>query len=177
MKPVYSALRLQGFTNLGYIDDSFLTEHSRVDCLRNVLQTVKLLNDLGFFIHPTKSVLMPSQLLEFLGFMIDSLKMIVYLSRHKKDDISKLCSETLLAESLTIRHLASVIGKLTSCFPGVQYGPFHYRCLQYDKNAALRQNKGNFDRLMVLSENSKSELRWWIENIHHSYKDIVTEPP
>jgi hypothetical protein len=47
----------------------------------------------------------------------------------------------------------------------------------YSMTKMLRQNKGNVDILMVLSENSKSELRWWIENIHHSYKDIVTQPP
>ena len=42
------------------------------ECRRNVIDTVNLLDSLGFTIHPDKSKLIPSQVLIFLGFVINS---------------------------------------------------------------------------------------------------------
>ena len=46
----------------------------RVECLKNVHDTVELFKSLGFCIHPDKSVLEPSQKLTFLGFELDSVR-------------------------------------------------------------------------------------------------------
>ena len=68
--------------------------------------------------------------------------------------------------------MAAVIGMLTASFPGVKYGPLHFRTLEKCKDTALKVNKGNYNALMSLDSNSKHELGWWISNIKYAYNDI-----
>ncbi len=42
---------------------------------------------------------------------------------------------------LTVRELSQLIGSLVSSFPGVQYGPLHYRSLEALKLKCLRTAK------------------------------------
>ena len=44
--------------------------------------------------------------------------------------------------------------------------------LEHDKIDALRKSKGNFDALMTLSSQSRTELTWWVDNILTSTKAI-----
>ena len=46
LKPVFSYLRKQGFTNVCYIDDIFLEGDSYEECLENVINTSRLIDDL-----------------------------------------------------------------------------------------------------------------------------------
>ena len=68
LKPVYATLHSMGHLNSGYIDDSHLQGDTVEDCQQNVGDTVTLFKRLGFFIHPEKSVFVPTQRLTFLGF-------------------------------------------------------------------------------------------------------------
>ena len=47
-------------------------------------------------------------------------------------------SDPEVLKIMTIREVALLIGTLVSTFPGVQFGPLHYRTLERDKNLALR---------------------------------------
>ncbi len=49
------------------------------------------------------------------------------------------------------REVASFIGKLVSAFPGVEFGPLHYRNLESDKDRALKHSVANFEAKMTLS--------------------------
>ena len=40
------------------------------ECLRNIIDTIKLFEELDFVVHPLKSVLIPSREIEILGFVI-----------------------------------------------------------------------------------------------------------
>ena len=62
MKPVLASLRQKGYTNSGYIDDFYLQGADFVDCCNNVKDTVDLFLRLGFFIHPEKCILTPTQI-------------------------------------------------------------------------------------------------------------------
>lgn len=44
----------------------------------------------------------------------------------------------------TVREVASFIGTLVSSFPGVEFGPLHYRHIEADKELNLNLNEGNF---------------------------------
>ena len=44
-------------------------------CLNNAINTVELLKDLGFKIHPEKSALIPGHQITFLDFIIDFVTM------------------------------------------------------------------------------------------------------
>ena len=65
LKPVFSYLRKQGFTNVCYIDDIYLQGDAYKDCFENVINTSHLIDDLGLTIHPNKSVLRPSTSITF----------------------------------------------------------------------------------------------------------------
>ena len=65
LKVPFAYLRKNGHSSVVYID-TYLQGDFPEDCERNIHNTAKLLWDLGFSIHPDKSVLMPTQKLEFL---------------------------------------------------------------------------------------------------------------
>ena len=69
-KVPFGHLRSQGHNSVVYVDDSYLQGDTYQSCLANILDNIKLLRELGFVIHPDKSVLTPSQTIVFLGFAI-----------------------------------------------------------------------------------------------------------
>lgn len=50
----------------------------------------------------------------------------------------------------TMREIASLIGTLVCTLPGVEFGALYYRHLEYNKEAALKDDIGDFERKMVL---------------------------
>ena len=163
LKPVFSYLRSQfGHTCLGYIDDSFYLEDSYTECEEAKLRAMQLFVSLGFKIHPEKSVIIPTQILEFLGFILNSILMSVTLTNKKAVKILQLCQKfSLPNKRFTIREVASFLGTLVSSFPGVEFGPLHYRHIEVDKEANLKLNQGNLDSLLTLSHDSLEEIHWW----------------
>ena len=146
MKPVFAHLRSEwGHCCLGYTDDSIYLEDTKHSAAAATLHATQLLTRLGFVPHPTKSEFGPTQSLEFLGFILNSISMQVTLTPKKITHIVNECQHVLSKTSLTIRELASLIGSLVATFPGVQFGPLHYRTLEHDKNHALRRASYNFD--------------------------------
>ena len=90
MKVAFSQLRAQGLESALYIDDCWLQGKDFKCCQNNVVKTVKLLQSLGFIIHPTKSSLTPTQSITFLGFILNSVDMTVTLSQEKALHIKAL---------------------------------------------------------------------------------------
>ena len=177
LKPVYAHLRELGHTCMGHIDDSLLVASNYHSCENNVGATVGLFTHLGFTIHPDKSILKPTQEIEFLGFLINSITMTVRLSATKADKVKCACETLLRSKNHTIRDVAHVIGLLVSSLPATDYGALYYRQLELSKIKALRFSCGNFDALMNLSEGSRVELKWWIDNITHSHKSLTVSNP
>ena len=110
----------------------------------------------------TQSVLYPTQQLVFLGFVLHSIVMRLYLTPEKASNVKNASQRVLLSPCPPIREVAQVLGLLTSSFPGIMYGPLHYRWTEMDKTRALQENKGNFDKPMRLSTEAKGELQWWV---------------
>ena len=143
----------------------FLQGATEEKCQTSLRLAIELLQKLGFTVHLEKSQLKPGTILIFLGFVIDSEKMTVTLTPEKKEKLVKLIDEVLSKCQVTIRTVASLIGKFVSSLPASLYGPLHYRVLERDKNRALKSAKGNFEAKMQLSDEGKSEVLWWKENI------------
>ena len=179
MKPVFATLRAKyGHMCLGYIDDSFYTAQTFVDCLQATLHAVKLISKLGFYVHPDKSVLIPTQSLEFLGFVLCSINMTVTLTAKKKQKIHSMCLRFLKPNaSFTIRQVAALIGSLVFSFPGVEFGPLYYRSIEHDKDTHLRRHQGQFDAEMSLSQDSRQDIQWWFDNITLASKRILHSHP
>ena len=157
----------------GYIDD-FLTEEDTFSiCEENIHKTMRLYDKLGFDINLKKSQIVPIQRIRILGFVIDSVKMIVTLTREKKQKLKTLVLNLLRINKPTIRYLAKVTGIIISCMLAAILGPLFYRYLEKDKVTSLRLNKGNFDAPAKISSKGKQRLEWWLENADNIEKPIA----
>ena len=173
LKPALSDLHLKGHISSGYIDDLYLQGATYKDCVHNVIDTLRQIDSLGLIAHPDKSVFNPSQQLVILGFVLNSVTMTVTLTREKALALQHACQALLSTARPTIREVARILGKIVSFFPGVMYGPLHYRYTEQDKICALRNNQWNFDKRMSLSGRAKSELEWWVFNVMTA-KNVMT---
>ena len=156
LKPIFSKLRLQGFTSVYYLDDTWLMGSTQNECVENISNTVHTLTSARFIINDAKSVFEPSQEVIFLGFVINSVKMTVSLPVEKQNKIRTLCNEILDLKVFKIRYLAVIIGVLVSCLPGVQFGELYYRFLELNRNQALQLSCGEFEYKTTLSH----EANW-----------------
>ena len=176
LKPAFASLRSQGYCSVVYLDDSYLQGNTYMDCLLNIHETVHTLQQLGFTIHPKKSVLIPTQTIEFLGFLIDSVAMTITLPQGKMDKIKTLCRVILTTPNPTIREVAQLIGNLVAATEAVPLAPLHFRTLENEKIVALKQRKGNFDCSMVLTPLALSDISWWLNNIDLQVRHILPVP-
>ena len=181
MKPVYAFLRSRGHLSTAYIDDSYLQAQSVEDCLKNIEDTITILEKLGFLIHLEKSVLTPCQEIKYLGFVLNSVDMTVRLTVDKAEKLKNACmrlKETNRKKGMcSIREIAQVIGLLVASFQAVLWGPLHYRQLENAKSVALKKNKGDFESKTHLPTKALKELDWWIENIETAFYPLETTEP
>jgi len=176
-KPLFASLRKRGFHNSSFIDDAFLMGETRDKCQQNINNTVLASISAGYIVNVEKSVLEPCQTLEHLGFIIDSVQMTIFLTSRKASKIQQKCCELIQSDKVTIQFLAEIVGMMVATFPANKYGPLYYRLLDNEKTAALKHSLGNFKSKMILSNESRSDIKWWIDNIYDVSKTIrVPEP-
>ncbi|KAJ8032511.1 Amine sulfotransferase [Holothuria leucospilota] len=111
------------------------------------------------------------------GFLLDSQNMII---RPKPERVSKSLDEIRKFKSKqrkTLRELAHIIGLLVSLFPGVQYGPLHYRNMEMLKVKLLKHHRGDYDAEIYVSENDLEELVWWQENLTTASHRFLEDDP
>ena len=145
LKPVMAYLHQSGFLSTVFIDDTMLFGNTVEECIKNVISSLNLFEKLGFVVHPEKSVLSPTQEITYLGFVINSVTMTVALTQDRKEKILTRVTHLLDKKSASIRELAKLIGMIVASFHGVMYGPLWYRGMERDKNAALRDSKGDYE--------------------------------
>ena len=177
LKPVYASLRKVGHSNIPYIDDSLLKGKTYFDCKSNIEATVKLVDKLGFTIHPLKSVFTPVQVIVFLGFIINSINMTVRLTMDRVANLQNLCLKVQQKTIITIREFATLIGKMVASEPGMQYAPLYYRDLEHIRDNELKLNRGNFDAKMKVGTEIREIIQWWIDNLEMGFKPIVRGDP
>ena len=169
VRQVMAFLRLRGHRSTFYLDDSLLMGCTQESIIRNTLETLNILEALGFTIHPEKSVLKPATTIKYLGFILDSKSMKVNLTEERKDKIKKAIENALANRNIKIRTFSSIIGLFVAAFPAVMYGPLNYRYMEKDKTENLKINAGNFDKYMTISDKSVEEINWWKKNIDSSF--------
>ena len=172
MKPVFAKLREEGFISCIYMDDSCLQGQTEDQCKTNVVRTSKLMDDLGLTINPDKSYFKPTKIITFVGFVLNSENMTVKLTPEKIDTLIHMCNKVLKATRMSIRDFAVLIGKMVASPPGVEFAPMYYRGLEKEKTRQLRLNKGDFDASLILTDDNKSDIQWWLDNLETSYKLI-----
>ena len=177
LKPVFAKLRESGHVSTSFLDDSLLIGRTPLECMRNVIDTTKLFDSLGFVIHPTKSVFLPSKEIQYLGVIINSETMKVKLTTDRANSLVSCCKTVQKKQKVSIREVAKAVGMIVASFIAVKFGPLHYRTLEEDKKSALKSSKGCFDCDMSLSPMSKQELQWWIDNTYSSDNAIYQSDP
>ena len=165
LKPALAKLREEGVLLVIYIDDIILFADDPQTLVIFIQRAITLLQSLGFTIHSDKSQLVPSQRVNFLGFILDSIVMTVSMKSDKADKAKSAILQLLRTEQPLIREVASVVGQMVSCFPGVKYGPLYYRALENDKTDALKTNGWNLDDRMLISDIANKDMSWWLSNI------------
>ena len=60
LKPLLANLHKKGHISVAYLDDLYLQGQTYDQCIANVIDTTLMLEELGFLVHPTKSVLIPT---------------------------------------------------------------------------------------------------------------------
>jgi hypothetical protein len=98
--------------------------------------------------------------------------MKITVTNEKAKAIVQLGNEILQKELVVIRKLAQLIGKLVASELGVNYAPLYYKVLEIEKYDALKQNYGNFEGKLKLSDEGRSCIQWWIDNVESSFKPI-----
>ena len=112
------------------------------------------------------SLTIPTQELEHLGFLLNSVYMTVTLTKRKVDNLICKCKQLLSESAPTIRSVAELIGLMVSSVTGVEFVRLHdYRFLESDKVQALKVALGDFDKSVVLSEDARSDVQWWLDNV------------
>ena len=64
-----------------------------------------------------------------------------------------------------------------SSFLGVTYGSLHYHDLENDKITALKADKLDHEKSVVLLDQATSDLHWWVINVETSFEAISHEKP
>ena len=117
---------------VAYLDDLLIIEKTMEGAIRARDTVLFLLQRLGFTINWEKSVLQPTREVEFLGMMINSARMEIWLPTEKAQNILTLCRDTIQTKRLTLRRLASLIGKLQATLAAIPLAPMQIRALQQD---------------------------------------------
>ena len=165
MKPVVGFLRSKGLISNLYLDDFLLIGYTFTECEKNIVETRKILEKLGFIINYNKSSLIPATTCTYLGFYYDSKKFTVALPLEKCSRMLKLIASYKSKKSCKVRVFAMFLGSLISCCPVVPYGWVHTKMFERKKFKALISSNGNFDSQMALSSKLYKDFIWWEKHI------------
>ena len=101
--------------------------------------------------------------------------MTVSLSDTKKEHVRQLINN-VLANPISVRNLAQVIGTLIACLHALQYGQLFYREMETIKILALH-NRYAYNERVQLSEDARKELQWWLDEGLDSNKPLTRDRP
>ena len=177
LKPILSALRHQGIIITVYIDDGWTKGDTFQEYYQSVRTAMKLFSNMGFLLHPEKSVPMPHQEVAILGFNINSVTMQISISEGKTKVALEVSRNAIKHRRMSIRELARVIGILISLLPACPLGRAHYRSLELVKLRALMKHGASWDSHCRIDIDSVMDLKWWIRNLPSTCAPIKRSAP
>ena len=119
-------LHLQGLLVSFYWIDSWQGGKNYSKSLWYCVKTLTLLQDSGFMPNMRKSQLIQAQVIEILGNIVNSINVCVRLPKKKEIVTLELITETMNMSSMSICHVACLIGKLISCTEVCPLGSAYY---------------------------------------------------
>ena len=161
-----------------YIDDMLIFAKSQQELEMARDAVLFLLQNLGFVINWEKSVLIPTKTMEFLGVTINSEEMTFSIPDQKMQKIICLCEQATQSSHLSVRNLASIVGKLMSTAQAFSPAPLQVRYLQNLLRGSLKSK--SYESMISLSPEAHLELLWWKENLalHNAQgRPLKIQPP
>ena len=147
-----------------YLNDMLFIGHSLEETAMSRDTVIFLLQHLGFVINWKKSVLTPVQEIELLDLTINSVTLELSLNKTKIQKVVSRCQNLLNNPQTSILELTRLIDLLTSTIQAVLLARLNCRLLQIQQISSLLENLSHLDKI-VLNENSKIELKWWVQNL------------
>ncbi len=145
-----------------YIDDLLLFANNihEIEAGRDIV--LFLLQNLGFVINWEKSHLTPTKIMEFLGVTVNSENMTFSIPETKVEKIIQIFQDVTQNPTISVRKLASLIGKLISTAEAFSPAPLQVRYLQN----LLRRNMRSktYESQLTLTPEALVEPCWWKEN-------------
>jgi len=164
IKVVVAALRKKGIRMVQMLDDSLILGRSRDECRDAVTAVLDELARHGLRASLKKSQLEPAQEIVFLGMQINSVTGCVTLPEEKKAKLKRDCVRLARRcrsdpQSVTGRHVASIVGKLQATSAAV-FG-IRVRMLSIIEDFRRDMDTEDLDAQLTLSEESIVELETW----------------
>ncbi|XP_043481257.1 uncharacterized protein LOC122510567 [Leptopilina heterotoma] len=100
-------------------------------------------------------------------FILNSSQFTIEVTQEKRQKIYNLARSLKLKAKCRIRELAHCIGVLVAACPGVKYGWLYTKVMERQKFLALEKSKGDYEDYIIISNETKNDLDWWIKNIPH----------
>ena len=179
LKPVITMLRELGIRLVIYIDDILVMAETKDQVRDHTLGLIYHLENLGFIIHPEKSLIDPTQETEFLGVCVDSCSRELCVPGQKlkkiRLEVSRVAEQSA---SPTARVISRLLGKLNSVSQAVPPAPLFCRMLQRTLAAALEENEQSYEAPCPLSVDAREKLTWWREQMTRwNGKSMVLKSP
>ena len=71
---------------------------------------------------------------------------------------------------ITSKFVLYQIRRQNTSFPASGYGPLYHRNIEYGKIHTFSINQGNYNAHTTLSDRTKDDLHWWLENLSDMHK-------
>ena len=165
LKPVIARLRELGVRLVIYLNDILVLGKTPQEAGDHTLALIRLLENLGFIVHPEKSLTQPTQRVEFLGMIIDSTYMELQVPGEKLKKIRTEAKKVIQSNLLPVREISRLIGKMTSMAQAIPPAPLFYCNLQRDASLSLAKGNQQYETPCQLSPESREELQWWIVHL------------
>ena len=180
-KVVFSTARKQDVTASSYIDDAITIGDLILETKDNVRKLIAITDKAGFVTHPTKSELEPTQVKKHLGFMIDSVRMILSISKQRIEKIQtqsvKILQFANKHQSIRLKKLAQLVGSMISTLPANQYGRLDIRRVEKFLNKSLNQVSRDYSQFVKLNNVCIQDIMRWRMEIPWVFSPIVREVP
>ena len=162
--PLMAYLRDRLIDILIYIDDTFLRAPTVVLLSHNLRVTLDLFGKCGLLVNTQKSCTVPTQKMEFLGFLFDSVAYTIAVTNDKHRSLLTLITKVVNKPraTMTVRHLAKIIGKIVAIFPACLQAKLHYRTLERYKTKMVLLHR-SWSKQIKLSTSCLHEFDWWFQ--------------
>jgi hypothetical protein len=147
----------RGFKGIvAYIDDFFIAANSYTECRYWMLELIRLIRKLGFYVS-WKKVVGPTQQLTFLGVQIDTTSCTLSLDKQKLIALQQQLEQFRSRKRATKQQLQSLAGKLNWACQCVRGGRFFLRRI-LDIIPALKHQRHK----VQLCPDFQADIHWWL---------------